>query len=283
MGEHAIPSFKSLYLRREIQYRSGRTPGSASLAQGWFAWLCSFLWNSYTFGYGLNDNESLPYQVGVQTAGLYRTYNFAFNGYSPAQMLAAIEDGMVRRVVDTAPKYVYYAAIPDQVWRVASRKAWIKHQPRYILEADGTVRFAGFFPDPTPLALQLGFGKRIADQLGKSAMWRALNLREAAITRDDIDLYLAIVRRSRDLLAVQFPGVTFRVLMWPGHTEAQRSTSVVLGQDLQQMGISVDLVVNILPGYTRNETPFVLSSRDPHPNAVANRLLAQFLVNELSH
>src|SRR5580700_8970859 len=80
-----------------------------------------FLGCSYAFGSGLEDNETLPYQLGVQSAGRYRTFNFSFEGYSPAQMLAQIEHGIVRRVVDGSPQYAYYIAIPHHVWRVAGR------------------------------------------------------------------------------------------------------------------------------------------------------------------
>ena len=87
---------------------------------------------SFTFGEGLNDSETLPYQVGIQSGGRYRTFNFAFEAYSPAQMLAEIEHSMVSRVVDTTPRDAYYIAIPDHVWRVAGRVPWAR-APRYVL------------------------------------------------------------------------------------------------------------------------------------------------------
>ena len=239
-----------------------------------------FFGDSLTFGYGLNDNETLPYQVGVQSGGRYRTFNFAFNGYSPAQMLAAIEHGMVRRVVDAPPGHAYYIAIPDHVWRVAGRTAWIRHQPRYVLDSDGTVQAAGFYEDPEPLALRLGLGRTVANQLDKSAMWRTLNLR-SMITEDDTRLYLAMVRRSRDLLTAQYPGIEFRIILWPGRDAAQRSTNETLRDGFRRMGTAVDLVEDILPGYTIDEAPFVLSSLDAHPNALANRLLARYVVNKM--
>ena len=79
---------------------------------------------SYTFGVGLNDDETLPYQVGVQSDGRYRTFNFAFVAYGPSQMLAAVETGRVGRVVDTPPRYAYYMAITHHVWRAAGRVGW---------------------------------------------------------------------------------------------------------------------------------------------------------------
>ncbi len=134
---------------------------------------------SYTFGAGLKDDETLPYQVGIQSEGRYRTFNFAFVGYGPNQMLAAIEAGMVGRVVDTTPRYVYYVAIPHHVWRAAGRVGWIHHMPRYVPDAEGTLQRAGYFEGRKPLGQQLGFGwpiegllNGIERQLNKAAIWR---------------------------------------------------------------------------------------------------------------
>lgn len=240
-----------------------------------------FFGDSFTFGYGVDDTETLPYQIGVQSGGSYRTFNFAFLGYSPAQMLAAIEHGIVRGVVNTNPDYAFYIAIPDHVSRVAGLKTWIKHQPRYVLDADGTVHSAGFFEDPMPLALRLGLGRRVAAQVEKSAIWRTLSLREPTPTDYDKRLYFALIRRSRDLLAAQYPGIKFRIILWPGDDAAQRSAAVNLPDGFRQMGIAVDLVEEILPGYTSQQPKYVLSSLDPHPNPLANRLLAQYVLDKI--
>lgn len=236
---------------------------------------------SYTFGSGLNDDETLPYQVGVQSGGRYRAYNFAFEAYSPAQMLAALEHGMVRRVVDTAPGYAYYVAIPHHVWRVAGRVPWLRHEPRYVLDADGTLHRAGYFEDHQPLALRLGLGRRVAALLDKSAMWQRFTAADSHVTDEDIRLYLAMVRRSQELLTAQYPGIQFRVILWPGHSVEQRSIYEKMRAGFLGMGIPVDLVEDILPGYRTNEARFTLSPGDTHPNALADRLLAQHILHQI--
>ena len=237
---------------------------------------------SFTFGEGLKDNETLPYQVGVQSGGRYRTFNFAFEGYGPGQMLAAIEHGTVQRVVDTTPRYAYYVAIPNHVWRVAGRTAWGGHAPHYVLDADGTVRRAGYLEDRKPLALRLGLGQRIEGQLNKSAIWQMLSMGDSRITDDDIRLYFAVVRRSQDLLKAQYPGIQFRVILWPNQqVSQQRATYEKLRDGFRQIGIPVDLVEDILPGYSADRLPFILGSADHHPNALADRLLAQHVLHEI--
>lgn len=236
---------------------------------------------SFTFGEGLKDNETLPYQVGAQSGGRYRTFNFAFQAYGPHQMLAAIEHGLVRRVVDTTPPYAFYIAIPGHVWRVAGRVAWGGHAPRYVLDADGTLHQAGYFGDRKPLGERLGL-RRGLRQLNKSAIYRTLSKGDSRINDDDIRLYLAVVRRSQELLTAQYPGLQFHVILWPSQNVPQgRYAYEKMREGFRQMGTSLHLVEDILPGYNTDRSPYILSSADHHPNALADRLLAQYVLNKI--
>lgn len=246
---------------------------------------------SYTFGIGLKDDETLPYQVGVQSEGRYRTFNFAFVAYGPSQMLATVEAGRVAQAVDTTPRYAYYIAIPHHVWRAAGRVGWIHHQPRYVLDADGTLHRAGYFEGRLPLGRQLGVGWPIEGllnwtdgQLNKAAIWRRFLLSDSRITDDDIRLYLAMIRHTQELLTTQYPGIQFRIILWPGQggSAAQRSTYEKIRDGFLRMNIPVDLVEEILPGYDTGAEKFQLSSVDSHPNALANRLVAQYVVSKLA-
>jgi hypothetical protein len=235
---------------------------------------------SFTFGTGLEDNETLPYQLGAQSGGRYRSFNFGFGGYCPAQMLAAIESGMVQRVVTTAPQYAFYVAIPHHVWRVAGRAFLGERTPRYVLEADETLHRAGKFADPKH---RVGLPGRVEGQFNKSALWRRISRIAARITDDDLRLYFAVVRRAQQLIASQYPKIQFRVILWPGldYTQAS-STYDKLREGFHRMGIPVDLVEDILPGIIADRSPFALSPIDPHPNALANRLIAQYVLNKIS-
>jgi hypothetical protein len=207
-------------------------------------------------------------------------------------MLADIETDRVGRVVDTTPRYVYYVAIPHHVWRAAGRVGWIHHQPRYVLDADGTLHRAGYFAGRESLARELSFGwliegqlNWIEGQLNKSALWRRFLVNDARITDDDIRLYLAMVHRTQELVATRYPGTEFRIVLWPGQagSAAQQSTYGKIRDGFVRMGIPVDFVEDILPGYKADPGKFQLSTMDTHPNALANRLLAQYLVSKLEH
>jgi len=237
---------------------------------------------SFTFGEGLKDDETLPYQVGAQSGGRFRTINFGVGGYGSEQMLAAIAHGIVGRVVDTPPRYAYYIALPTHVWRAAGRVSWGLHAPRYVQAADGKLYQMGNFENRRPLAVRLGLNPHIAGQLNKSAMWRMLGMSDSRVTDDDIRLYLAIVRRSQDLLTAEYPGIQFRVILYPYQDAAQRATYEKLREGFGQMGIPVDIVEDILPGYKTDRSKFILSAEDTHPNALTNRLLAQYVLNRIA-
>ncbi|MGA7909159.1 MAG: hypothetical protein WCA16_17265 [Candidatus Sulfotelmatobacter sp.] len=257
-------------LRAAPPYRKDQSAGSIL-----------FFGCSFTFGEGLKDDETLPYQVGMQSQGRYRTFNFGVGGYGPEQMLAAIERGMVTRLVDTPPRYAYYVALPGHVWRVAGKVTWGGQAPRYVLGTDGTVHLAGNLKDRPSLAARMGITRGVR-QLNKSAIWRMLSMRDSHISDDDLRLYFAVVRRSKDLLTAQYPGIQFRVILWVNQADPEdRPVYEKMQNGFRQMGIPVGLVEEILPGYGTDQLKYVLSSADHHPNALANLLLAQHILYDV--
>jgi hypothetical protein len=247
--------------------------GDASTAMVFFG--CSF-----AFGEGLADDETLPYQVGVQSGGLDRTYNFGFEAYGAEQMLAAIEHGMVTKIVQTSPKYAFYVAIPGHVWRAAGKVAWGGHAPRYVLDSDGNVLQQGYLADRPSLDDRLGldYRSRLKGQMDKWALWRTFSSAPIKITDDDIRLYFAVVRRSHQLLAEEYPGIKFQVILWPNQGNADRYAYEKMQSGFGELGIPYVRVDDILPGFQTNRSLYILSSYDHHPNALADHLLAAWIV-----
>jgi hypothetical protein len=198
-------------------------------------------------------------------------------------VLAAIEHGMVRRIVDTTPRYAFFTTMPGHVWGVAGRVAWNGNAPRYVLDADGSVHQEGYLPDRKSLDQLLGFGydSRIKGQLDKSAMWRMFPI-QPRITDDDIRLYFAVVRRSQQLLEDQYPGIEFHIILWPNLGEDERYAYEKLRDGFRQMGFRLHLLEEILPDYDTNRPRYILGPLDRHPNALANRLLAHYILSEIT-
>jgi len=237
---------------------------------------------SFTFGEGLQDNETFPYQVGYQSDGEYRTFNFAFHGYGPNQMLSMIEHGMVQRIVDrTTPRYAFYVAIPDHVSRVAGRVSYDNGTPRYVLDGGGNLQPAGHFTEVNP-----GAPWRISAltrRLRVSAIYRRFSNPESAYVDTDLSIFLAVVVRSKELLTDQYPGLQFQIILWPYWDEAEIPLYEKVRDGLAKTGIPLHLVEDILPDYKTNPKKYWLSPGDRHPNALANRLVADYVLkNTLS-
>jgi hypothetical protein len=239
-----------------------------------------FFGDSFTFGEGLEDAETLPYQVGIQSGGRYKTFNFGFHGYGPHQMLAQIEHGIVNHVVDCHPMTAIYSALADHAFRVAGKVWYGQHSPRYKLAPQGTVGASGHFDDKRRSSGRIITS--IRRQLEKSALYQVLESPRRDPSQDDIQLMLAIVAKSRDLLAAQYPGIKFHVLLWRVVPDDEPIYQQ-LPSGFTRMKIPVHRVEDILPGYTDgpHSLKYVLSPRELHPNALANRLLAAYVLKNI--
>jgi hypothetical protein len=237
-----------------------------------------FFGDSFTFGEGLQDNETMPYQVGLQSQGRYRTFNFGFHGYGPHQMLAAIETGFVHRVVDCTPRYAVYLALPDHVARAAGKVNYGNHAPRYQFDPDGTVRLVGNFEREKQTSS--GVRGALRRQFAKSAIYRLIANREQRVSDDDVRLTLAIVRRSRDLLAADYPDIKFNMILWEVG-EADHPVYQEMLDGFRKLDIPTHPVWEILPGFTLGFSKYSLGSYDWHPNALADRLLANYVLTKI--
>jgi hypothetical protein len=228
-----------------------------------------FFGDSFTFGVGVDDRETMPYVVGTLSG--YRVYNFAYQGYGPHQMLAAIERGLVSRVVRCQPRAAIYQVIADHPWRAAGWAPWDQHGPRFVLGKDGPVYVGPFDISP----------------FGKPPAWERLLNRSRAYQRfvgprvrdKDITLFVAIVAASRDRLHDLYPTASFHVILWD-----TRSASAVIRREaegLQRAGINPQLVSAMLPGFADDPLAYELDPSDSHPNATADRLIARFVVGHV--
>jgi len=140
-----------------------------------------FFGDSFTYGEGVEDAETMPAVVGALAAERYTVYNFGYHGYGPHQMLATLETGLVDSTVMCSPKIAVYQAIPYHVSRSAGLESWDRHGPRYTVTSDGDVAWTGHFDDypisEEPAGLRNRIGKiemalpqKLRWQLAKSSI-----------------------------------------------------------------------------------------------------------------
>jgi hypothetical protein len=92
-----------------------------------------FFVDSFVFGDGVADRETLPYKVGLKTGGRFRIVNFGYSGYGAEHMLAIVERGEVALRPPCQPTNIVYVALPDHVYRAAGKNDYSVRGPRYRL------------------------------------------------------------------------------------------------------------------------------------------------------
>jgi hypothetical protein len=229
---------------------------------------------SITFGEGVEDYETMPYRVGIACSGKYRIYNFGFVGYGTHQMLSAIEHGLVDNIVRVKPVCAIYQAIPGHINRLLGLNPWGRRGPRYILDEDNRVRYMGFFDDARDSNYIL---RRIKNQLDKSYLYKRMSRGMNRINDDDMELFIGMVARSKQLLEEQYPGIGFHVILWDD--KGKLSDKII--ELLRSERISTHLISNILPEYHEDKTKYRISPHDWHPNVLAHKLISKYVVHTI--
>ena len=236
-----------------------------------------FMGCSFTYGHGLNDEDTLPYQTGLKTQGQYQIFNFGFSGYGAHHMLAQLQEGSVEKITKCRPKAVIFSALPHHVMRSAGTLTWA-FGPRYKLSEDGSLRFTGLL---SRFRESSGFQQsRLLSQLTKSHIIREMQEHES-YSREDVELYIRIVKESERLVREKFPGASFDVLLWDDVPNGETSLYSQVRKGMVSAGMTVHHVPDILPHYREDPIHYAINKFDRHPNAIANRTLADYVVNRM--
>lgn len=240
---------------------------------------------SITFGDGINDEQTLPYQVGKLSKGKINTYNFGYSGYGPHQMLSALEHNLVAKIVMEEPKYAIYSAIPGHIVRSSGLQSWLVtwHDPNYILDENNHLFYSGHFDDNQ---VEITLKDRIRAILSNSNILKriyspfAINLKRKQ-NQEDITRYVEIVSNARDIFEQKYPHSEFHILWW-GLLDSYNNETVVqqVLEQFQQKKLRVHMVEDILPNFYQNNPHYQLVF-DSHPTSYANYLLAKYVAEDI--
>lgn len=223
---------------------------------------------SYTFGWGVNDDETLPYFV-QELAPDYHAYNYGVNGYGTQQVLAKLETNTVRSEVTENKGIFIYTFIDDHVNRVAGTMRFHLNRggvtPYYGLEDDQLVRYGNFVSGRPVTAIFYYL-------VGNSQVAKYFNFNYPTINTTHYVLTARIIKESCNLFAAQFGSDDCYVLLYPGN-----------GQTIKPyLEANHIKVLDYSRLFERVEDKSALSiPHDGHPTGWAYRLLAEQLTKDL--
>lgn len=226
----------------------------------------AFFGDSFMFGEGLPDKDTLPQIFSDLEDHRFRVLNFAFPGYGPQQFLRALETHLYDGVLQESRLFVFETA----AWhaeRTACTPPFTSRAPRYVMK-DGRPTYVS--------ACAEGLIRLVREIFGHSAAYRTLvQPAQGAPSRAEIDLYIAVVQRAVTMAhqIYHVPTVILYLPYDPAYLTVTGYTDREIMEKLRQSGAGV---VEGLLDLSHPEVPLTIPG-DGHPTGAANRQWAQMI------
>ncbi|MDQ6867775.1 MAG: SGNH/GDSL hydrolase family protein [Pseudomonadota bacterium] len=226
-----------------------------------------FFGDSYTFGEGLNDAETLPQIFADLLGRKQRVLNLAFSAYGPQQFLAELRTGRFDGVIGAQPQLFIFMTGAWHTSRTACKLSWAAPLPRYALE-NGQLALKGDCYE--------GLNMWLRAWLEKAASYRLfIEPYRNKISHDDVDLYIRIVLAAVNLAKEKYGVVTLiPYVAWPEYLKGTGFSDDEIVQRLRDGGA---IVVDVSLAKEEAAGAKLHFEGDPHPTALANRLRASML------
>jgi len=231
-----------------------------------------FFGDSFTFGEGVADNETLPYYV-ARSATDYQPYNYGLSGYGPQQMLAKLQSDNLTDEVSETEGIAIYIFIDGHVERALGSmyvfNAWGDQMPYYTVDWRGNLVRRGNFTTGRPLI---------------SALYAALDQSEIAryynvnipprLANRHYGLAARVMAEARDVFRAKFNSDDFYIVIYPD--EGDYAEDII--PHFERLGLN----------YLNYDERIKLSSEaglsivgDGHPTGRAHQMVAEWIVADL--
>jgi hypothetical protein len=267
------PVYRQTY---HIDSEGGRvTPKAAPGAD-----LYLFLGDSFMFGQGIRDDETLPWLFATANDGKVRTLNLSAPGSAPNHLVRAFEAGLLDRYVGQPVKAVIVWIIPAQLARTTGDGSWLGSSPRYEL-LDGKLVHTGSFTEyrfTHPVA-------GLKYYLGELFPFIAA-IGEQQRQEEQLRLFIAMMARLQHYAREKFNAPLVVLYSWPdeksrglyGDSPIDQSMLVDVIMQMRKMGIELVRVDELTTGKPSDK---ILIPHDGHPTRYTNELIAGELKQRL--
>jgi hypothetical protein len=225
-----------------------------------------FFGDSFTFGEGLNDADTLPQVFADLLGRKQRVLNLGFSGYGPQQFLAELQTGRFDGVIGAQPRLFIFMTMAEHSQRTACKPAWVRLGPRYALE-NGHVALKGTCYE--------GLRVRVVEWLENMASYRwFIEPYLQKITHEDVELYIKILLAAVNLAKEKYGVATLiPYIQTDGYLKETGFSDDEIVRRLRDGGA---MVVDV--SLVENEATGALSIKgEGHPTPLASQLRASML------
>jgi hypothetical protein len=239
-----------------------------------------FLGDSFVFGQGLPDDETLAAQFAKANGLKVRAINLGVPGNAPNHLVRAFEAGLLDRYAAQSVKAVVTWIIPAQLARVTGDGSWLGSSPRYVLEG-GKLRHTGSFNEYRLLHPIAGARYLLGEQF---AFVDAIGMKQRQ--DEQVELFLAMMARLQQFSRDKFGAPLVVIYSWPdetsqpGHGQSEFAQPMLVGvlDRLRKLGIPLISVDRVTGKY---DAARLLIPHDGHPNAFSTEIIAAELKRHL--
>ena len=239
-----------------------------------------FLGDSFMFGQGIADNETLPWLFATANDGKIRTLNLSAPGNAPNHLVRAFEAGLLDRYLGQPVKAVIVWIIPAQLARTTGDGSWLGSSPRYELD-NGKLVHTGSFTEyrfTHPLDGAKYYLGELFPFIGA--------IGEKQRQQEQLKLFVAMMARLQQYAREKFNAPLVVVYSWPDEKSRGLHGDSVIDQrelvdvitQMRKLGIELIRVDDLTSG---QEVDRLLIPHDGHPTAYTNELIAAELKKRL--
>jgi len=246
------------------------TPGAGPDAPTWM-----FIGDSFTFGEGLADSETLPAQFAGLLTPAQRVVNLGVPGYAPNHLVRALESGLFDSHITGKVAAAVFWISPPQMERVTGDGDWLTFSPHYELIPGEPPRHTGSF-----LAWRLSHPLEGLSYFARSRFAWVMRIVGPGLERRQEILYVALIERLRDLVRQKWNAPLIIVYDWADGTITDQNDERLrpVYQSIAALGMPMVSMRRLsLPhvGWPEFTIP-----HDGHPSALMDRTVARGLFDK---
>jgi hypothetical protein len=227
-----------------------------------------FFGDSFTFGVGLNDAETLPQVFADLRGRKQRVLNLALGAYGPQQFLAELETGRFDGVIGAQPRLFIFMTAAWHAERTACKPLWAAWGPRYALE-NGQVVLKGACYD--------GLSLWVREWIENMASYRLfIEPYRQKLTHQDLELYIRVVLAAVNLAKEKY-GVATLIPYIPAGASYLKETGFSDDEIVQRLRDGGAMVVDVSLAKEEAAGAKLHIEGDVHPTPLANRLRASII------
>jgi len=234
-----------------------------------------FLGCSYTYGEGVQDDQTLPAYVGALT-DKYMPYNYGFHGRGPHDVLALLDKIDFKKELPQRNGILIYTFMLDHINRSVGSMSIVDWNHDHVYYARNTKKDferVGTFETACPIQTKLYLFLR------KSSFLKLLHVSLPRIGHQQITLTADLINAAKTRFLNQYPQGKFIVNIYPPLDNHER---IIFKQMISELKNRNILYLDHDKLFGNEESKYVLSKEDPHPSAFAYKTLAESIVSSLN-